>query len=114
MKNGLPDIRLLSVFLLATSCSSDPALFEVDASKIAADSAELHLCGSRQLMTRHGPIFRTSRDITCEGAGFIIVTLRDGTTRRCTIDYVTGGFADERWQFRLERDQCHFVDWDAL
>lgn len=98
---------LLLLPLSLAGCSRTENHFLVEDDGTSA-SAEVHLCGGKASLAKHGWEFVGKAPVTCEGNGEVVVHLKDGRIVSCKIEYVTPG-ADQAFRFKLQGSECRSV-----
>ena len=80
-----------SFSLLLIGCQRVDNYFTVHSPSGEIASAELQLCQKNQLLVQDGLTFKGQMAINCEGAGKIVVRLKNGRETNCPVGYVTPG-----------------------
>ena len=99
-------VRRLILFLLPalSACSQSADSFVVHDPAGKAQSAVVAVCRARAPLVRVGNRFTGVVPISCEGAGKVAVSLKDGRQLDCPVGYVTN--LSQSWVFRLENGRC--------
>jgi len=67
--------------------------------------ADVHLCGDKVSLSKHGQEFVGKARVSCEGTGSVLLHLKDGRLVPCEVGYVTPG-AIQAFRFRLQGTEC--------
>ena len=96
-------LRLAPLFALAGCSLPSGNSFTVADENAVLRSAQLVLCSTTIPLERHDGRFTATRQIDCEGSGYILLTEASGEQRQCVVGYVTPGAKQE---FTFQESEC--------
>ncbi len=102
---GSAPLLAISCALLLIGCQRVNNYFSVQSPSGEIASAELQLCRKNQLLVQSGSSFKGKMAINCEGAGKIVVNLRDGRETSCPVGYVTPSM-ETTFEYVIKGGEC--------